>query len=162
MHFMWQTGWKILSKLTGLSGDWSVTNSVEQSYSWEASSRPASQDIPYLLRNPKVHCRIRKRPPLRASWIHSRCSRVPPFEVVVGQYSLSAPRWWGCGPWWVHEAGLDPACELVAEGPRAVPGTVLLTLQPCRALTANWQVQRSWDVTRCLGLSCQVQGERGC
>jgi hypothetical protein len=35
---------------------------MEQRPTWEADSRSDSQEIPYLLRNPKVHYRVRKSP----------------------------------------------------------------------------------------------------
>jgi hypothetical protein len=31
---------------------------------WEASSRSASQEIPNILQNPKVHCSVSKSPPM--------------------------------------------------------------------------------------------------
>ena len=36
---------------------------LEQTPSWEANKSSANQEIPYILRNPKVYYRIQKRPP---------------------------------------------------------------------------------------------------
>ena len=40
-----------------------LTYSMVQSPSWEANWFAASQEIPRISRNPKVHCRTHKRPP---------------------------------------------------------------------------------------------------
>ena len=39
-------------------------NMFEQDSSWEASGRPACQEIPLLLRNPKFQCRVHNSQPL--------------------------------------------------------------------------------------------------
>jgi len=42
---------------------WLLNYSMAQSHSWEANRFAASQEIPRISRNPKVHCRTHKRPP---------------------------------------------------------------------------------------------------
>jgi hypothetical protein len=41
-----------------------ISNSTEQSPSWEANSHSASQEILRLFYTPKIHYRVRKGPPL--------------------------------------------------------------------------------------------------
>ena len=45
------------------SSMWLLTYSMVQSPSWEANWFAASQEIPRISRNPKVHYRTHKRPP---------------------------------------------------------------------------------------------------
>jgi hypothetical protein len=83
------TEWRKLHKEelhTFLSSPRIVTYSMEQSPSCEANSHTASQVIPYLLLNPRVHYRIQKSPP-----ISSPCLT---FRNKLGFYGeeLLAPR----------------------------------------------------------------------
>jgi hypothetical protein len=57
--------WKILSSLYRLLylGSYLNTYSMEQSLSWETNRFSASQEIPPILRNPKIHYHIHKCPP---------------------------------------------------------------------------------------------------
>ena len=71
------------------------THSMQHSPSWEAKRFLASQEIPRILRNPKVHYRIHKCPQPPLSWVRSyqNISPGPRFlcEQFVTRYFL---RWW--------------------------------------------------------------------
>ena len=54
-----------------------LTCSIEQGPSWEANRFSASQDIPRILWNQKVHYRIHKCPPPALSWTRSTQSTSP-------------------------------------------------------------------------------------
>jgi len=56
---------------------WLLTYSMEQSPSEEANRFSASQEIPSILRNPKVHHRIHKSRHLSLSWASSIQSMLP-------------------------------------------------------------------------------------
>ena len=51
------------TKILGCRRIWLLTYSMVQSPSWEANWFAASQEIPRILWNPKVHYRTHKRPP---------------------------------------------------------------------------------------------------
>jgi hypothetical protein len=71
------------------------SNSIELSHSWEADSSSASQEIPNILWNPKVPCRVYKfLPTLSLSWTRSIQSTLYTcvFQVApVLQFSPSNP-----------------------------------------------------------------------
>ena len=51
-----------------------LTYSMAQSPSWEANWFAASQEIPRISRNPKVHYRTHKRPPIKFQSKHPECA----------------------------------------------------------------------------------------
>ena len=81
-----------------------LTYSMVQSPSWEANWFAASQEIPRISRNPKVHYRTHKRPPLvsilgQLNPVHIPTSRL--LEIHPNIIHPSTPR----SPQW------SPACE---------------------------------------------------
>ena len=86
--------WEVRIKISYI-----ITNIIEQSPSWEAKRSSASQEIPWILWNPKVHYRVRKSPPpvpilSQTDPVHapkSHFCRIP-FNIILPSRSRS-PKW---------------------------------------------------------------------
>jgi hypothetical protein len=72
---------------------------MEQNSFREATSRSASQKIPCLLRNPKVHYHVRKIPPLTSNLsqinlVHTHKNYLFPIHLNIILLSTSrTPKW---------------------------------------------------------------------
>jgi hypothetical protein len=71
---------------------WTASNFMEISPSWEAASRSATQELPNILRNPKVHYRVHKTPPLVPIQSHTLSSY---WISIRGHATKSGPPNWG-------------------------------------------------------------------
>jgi hypothetical protein len=92
----------MMVNFTSLVG--SLTHALmELSPSWEAANCAATQELPSILWNPKVHYRVHKSPPLViswAKWISSYLSKIH-FNIVHAPTSWSSQ--WSLSFWFSHQ-----------------------------------------------------------
>ena len=72
---------------------WIHTYSVVQSPSWEANWFAASQEIPLISRNPKVHYRTHKRPPLVSILGQPNPVHLPTSHLLQTNTVIKNMRW---------------------------------------------------------------------
>ena len=76
-----------------------ILNSMEQSPSWEANRFSASQEIPGILWNPKVHYRIHKHPPPVPNLSHIKLAHTPTSYFLKIHFNIillstpGSPKW---------------------------------------------------------------------
>jgi aspartyl/asparaginyl-tRNA synthetase len=68
-----------------------ITNSMEQTSSPEAKSRLAGQEIPHLLRNPKIHYRVHKRLSLVAILIQMNLGHILTSYFFKNHFNIILP-----------------------------------------------------------------------
>ena len=76
-----------------------LPHSMEQSRSWEANTFSASQEIPLVLWNPKVHYRSHKCPPPALSWASSNQSIPPQSHFLKIHLNILIPSMPGSSKW---------------------------------------------------------------
>ena len=90
-----------------------LTHSMVQSPSWEANWFEASQEIPHISRNPKVHYHTHKRPPTvsilgHSNPVHIHTSHL--LEIHLNIIHPSTPRspQWSLSPRFPHQNPIRP------------------------------------------------------
>ena len=87
----------------------SVTaNSMEQSPSWAADSSPASQEIPRSLWNPKVHCRVHKRPPPIPNFDPQHYIPCSPSHFLKTHFNITIPSTPRSSKWYIFYRVFPP------------------------------------------------------
>ena len=91
-----------------------LTYSMVQSPSWEANWFAASQEIPCVSRNPKVHYRTHKRPPPVSILCQSNPVHIPTSHLLEIHSNIihpSTPRspQWSLSLWFPHQDPIHPS-----------------------------------------------------
>jgi len=68
-----------------------LTYSMVQSPSWQANWFAASQEIPHISRNPKVHYRTHKRPPPVSILGQTNPAHIPTFHLLEIRHNIIHP-----------------------------------------------------------------------
>jgi hypothetical protein len=76
-----------------------LTHSIQQSPSWEANLFAASQEIPHILRNPKVHYRIHKCPQPVSNLSQLKPLHTPTSYVMKTHLNINFPPTSGSPQW---------------------------------------------------------------
>ena len=120
-----------------------LTHSMVQSPSWEAHWFAASQEIPRISRNPKVHYRTHKRPPPvpilgQPNPVHIPTSHLPEIHPNIIHPSTPRSPQWSLSLRFPHQDPIHPPLRS-PYAPHALPISFFSILSP----TQDWE--RSTD-----------------
>ena len=90
---------------------------MEQGVSWEAKRFSASQEIPRILWNPKVHCRIHKCPPpvpilSQIDFLYTSTSHILKTHLYIILPSMPWSFKWSLSPRFSHQNPLHRIDEI--------------------------------------------------
>ena len=99
VHYTWGNPFTLLLLLLLLLLIYLLTYSMVKSLSWEANWFAASQEIPRISRNPKVHYHTHKRPPPVSILDQPNPVHIPTFHLlqihlnITHPSTLRSPQW---------------------------------------------------------------------